>query len=256
MSKNAGRAGAPPLYASQNYLTSSKLIDRLLRLTNITCGDRVIEIGAGKGHITSRLIDICRRVDAFEIDPKLCGRLRERFKDTINLHIRAQDFLTAPLPAGGEYKVFSNIPFSITSDIVAKLTNTVNPPSDAWLVMEDGAAKRFSGSPRETRASLMLKPFFDTEIIYRLSRFDFHPAPSVDAALLRLTRKAQPDVPARLKRDYMRFVERGLRYGADSMLTKKQATAALRRAGLGDIHASATMLYVQWLCLFRCYRGV
>ena len=50
--------------------------------------------------------------------------------------------------------------------------------------MEKGAAKRFCGKPNDTLQSLQIKPFFDSNVIYRFRREDFHPMPRVDAVLL------------------------------------------------------------------------
>lgn len=253
MSKNARHHVALPFSISQNFLTSPKTINRLLRLTSIRKGDHVIEIGAGKGHITKELVKTCRMVSAFEIDGRLYEHLQQTLGSINNLRIMRLDFLKAPLPETGPYKVFSNIPFSITSDIMRKLTTAANPPQEAWLVMEKGAAKRFMGIPCDTLASILVKPFFDTKIDYYFSRQDFHPAPSVDIVLLRLTKKMQPDIPVAQQKSFAGFVERSLRYGINRQLTKRQITTALKLAGLPHIKESGTILYIQWLCLFRCY---
>ncbi|NLD45860.1 MAG: hypothetical protein GX660_01485 [Clostridiaceae bacterium] len=65
----------PTISVSQNYLTSRKIIERLLSLTNIGDNDFVIEIGAGKGHITKSLLQKCGRLQAIEIDKKLFDKL-------------------------------------------------------------------------------------------------------------------------------------------------------------------------------------
>jgi 23S rRNA (adenine-N6)-dimethyltransferase len=237
---------------SQNFLTGSKTIKRLLRLTNIGEDDHVLEIGAGKGHITRELLKICRMVSACEIDHRLYTRLRQTLGGMDRLTLICRDFLKTRLPAG-DYKVFSNIPFSITSQIIRKLTASGHPPREAWLVMEKGAAKRFCGVPRDTLAALLLKPFFDVQIKYHFSKRDFHPMPPADPVLLHLKKKEQPDIPAALQREFIRFMESCVRYGVHRELTKKQVSTALKHAGLPRIPESGNMLYVQWLCLFRCH---
>ena len=71
MSNNYNCGNTLPFSVSQNFLTCSKTIRRLLRLTSICESDHVIEIGAGKGHITRELAKICKAVSAYEIDDKL-----------------------------------------------------------------------------------------------------------------------------------------------------------------------------------------
>lgn len=247
---------AVPLSVSQNFLTRRSTINRLLRLTDITSADTVLEIGAGRGHITRALLDCGCRVRAVELDRALYERLAVLFNGRSNLCLTHGDFFRLPLPAG-PYKVFANIPFSRTTDILRRLTEAANPPQEAWLVLEKGAAKRFCGKPHESLHSLLLKPFFDVEIVYYFRREDFHPAPRVDSVMLHLHRKPVPDIPPSARTAYRRFMEHSLRYGlfgSRALLTKRQAATALRRAGLAPISSLGDVLYIQWLCLFQCWR--
>jgi 23S rRNA (adenine-N6)-dimethyltransferase len=253
MSKHIKQNKSLPFSISQNLLTSSKTIQRLLKLTSINKHDLVIEIGCGKGHITKELIKICGEIDAFEIDYKLYEQSKSKLGHAENLNLKHSDFLKASLPKSVPYKVFSNIPFSITSDIIRKLTTGKNPPLETWLIMEKGAAKRFTGCPGDTLASILIKPFFEMKIEYYFKRHDFHPMPSVDTVLLHLSKKAQPDIPASLQKDFAHFVEKSLRYGIERQLTKRQISTALKLAELPHIKTSGLISYVQWLCLFRCY---
>lgn len=252
MSKN----NFTPLSVSQNFLTSRVTITRLLKLTSLNKNDYVIEIGAGKGHITGELLKRCGNVSAFEKDAKLAGYLQNKFNNADNLKLLQSDFLCANLPNNSDYKVFSNIPFSITTAIVRKLTETPNPPKESWLVIEKGAAKRFMGKPNETEFSLSLKPFFTINIRYYFNRGDFHPMPNTDTVLIHVARKENPDIPKNMRGEFIAFIKKGMRYGISSLLTRRQVKTALKLAGLSDIEESGEILYVQWLCLFRCYRGL
>lgn len=230
---------------SQNFLTSGKTIARLLALTDISPTDTVVEIGAGKGHITRALSQRCAQVLTYEIDPALCAKLRNSLPPNVRLYQR--DFLCTPLPAK-PYKVFANIPFNRTTDILHRLTQERHGLECAWLIMEKGAAMRFSGMGRETLSSLLLKPWWSVRIVHRLRREDFHPAPSVDCVLLELRRCDKPDLSMKEFAAWQRFVRHGLEKGLQGLVTPGQAKAAMREAG---IPMSATLQYVQWLCLFR-----
>lgn len=240
------------LSVSQNFLTSSKTIDRILRISDITKDDDILEIGAGKGHITRALIKKCKFVTAVELDKTLYSKLHERFSDDTNIKLINNDFLNMRLPKN-QYKVFSNIPFSITTDIIRKLTQSDNPPVDTWLVMEKGAAKRFNGKPYDTLQSLLLKPFYDLKIKYYFTKEDFHPSPSVDTVLLHISKKSEADINFTQRDYYYDFITRSYKYGLESLLTKRQITTALRNMSLPAIPQSGEILYIQWLCLFRCY---
>lgn len=90
----------------------------------------MLEIGAGKGRITRCLAQYSGSVIAYELDPALAARLEGRLPENVRLY--CADFLTAPLPRT-PYKVFANIPFSRTTEILRKLTAAPlaarNPPT-------------------------------------------------------------------------------------------------------------------------------
>lgn len=245
------------LSVSQNFITNSRLIHRIIRLAQIGADDTVLEIGTGKGHLTQVLCRQAGSVCSVEIDQRLYGIAAEKLAQFTNLRLIHGDFLNYRLPADGDYKVFSNIPYCITTQIVEKLTRVSNPPREIWLVMEKGAAKRFVGIPKETQRSLLLKVNWDMEIAYHFRREDFHPAPSVDSVLVHFSRKEVPDLAGKEYSEFQRFVEHCSKYGfcgSRGLLTRRQVSAALKQAGLPHAHEDGVTLYIQWLCLFRCYR--
>lgn len=255
--KQSNTSHSTRLSDSQNFITSKALIQRLLRLTDICENDTVIEIGTGKGHLTEAL---CRRsghVCSVELDRKLYESSKLKLDGYSNLSLTHGDFLKYSLPAKGDYKVFSNIPYCITTQILEKLTGTPNPPKDIWLIMEKGAAKRFTGTGKETRQSLLLKVNWEMKILYHLHREDFHPMPSVDSVLMHFSRKAVPDLNREQLKDFKYFIEHSLKYGIwdrNGLLTKRQVSVALKQAGLPHAHEDGVTLYIQWLCLFRCWK--
>lgn len=250
MSKNQG--GNTSYSISQNFLTSRRTIDRLIAKTNLTSADTVVEIGAGKGHITKALSQKCKTVISYEIDRNLFTKLKPQLNKNVKLY--CGDFLKCSLPKT-PYKVFANIPFSKTTEIVRKLTNASNVPDGIWLVMEKGAAKRFCGIPSENLNSLSLKPFFDLKIVWYFDRNDFHPSPRTDVVMLEIKPKKPADIPIIYKNDFKAFINQVSKngiYGSRGILTKKQVSTALKLAKLPAIPISGEMSYVQWLCLFRC----
>ena len=251
MSSRQPFTGRRSYSVSQNYLTSGRLIERLLDRTSITHNDLVVEIGAGKGHITRALLPRCDTLRAVEIDPALHRTLVSQWHGNPRLQLICGDFLKRPLPPA-PYKVFANIPFSITTAIMRKLTTAPNPPEECWLVMEKGAARRFMGFPRESVDSLALKPYFHTEIIHHFRREDFHPMPSVDVVLLHLLKKATYDLPYSRRAEFAGFVRQCIAYGLRAALTPKQIAVACKKSGQ-PIPAGGEIMYIQWLCLFRSY---
>lgn len=250
MSKKQGQS---PYSISQNFLTSRKIIDKLISKTTINQNDTVLEIGAGKGHITKALSEKCGTVISYEIDKSLYSKLKPQLSN--NVKLCCGDFLKCRLP-NTPYKVFANIPFSRTTEIIQKLTSSENLPTDIWLIMEKGAAKRFCGLPKDNLNSLLLKPFFDLKIIWHFNRQDFHPAPNTDVVMLQMKLKEQADIQYREKADYKAFLSHSIKngiFGSSALLTKKQISTALKSAKLPMIPQTGDISYIQWLCLFRCW---
>lgn len=203
MSRVTGRS---VLY-SQNFLRSHHLVEQLLDRSSIRPHDLVLEIGPGTGIITEQLARRCGRVLAIEKDPKLARLLRRRFADSSNITIREADFLEQPLPRRA-YKVFASIPFNITAQILAKLTDAERPPEDTYLIVQREAAAKFSGKPRESLASVLMKPWFEPRIVHRFQPSDFNPAPRVDVVMLRLRKRGPPLVrnhDAQFFRDFVAY---------------------------------------------------
>ena len=110
---------------SQNFITGKKLINRIVQLSNIDKNDTVIEIGTGKGHLTEALCQKGGCVYSVEIDRNLYESTKEKLSHISNLRLIHGDFLNYSLPKKGDYKVFANIPYFITTQIVEKNDTSV-----------------------------------------------------------------------------------------------------------------------------------
>lgn len=242
---------------SQNFITSRALIRKIVSRSTICKADIVLEIGTGKGHLTEILCQAGGIIYSVEIDRKLFEITKKKLNHLSNLRLIHGDFLQYSLPSNGGYKVFANTPYFITTPIIEKLTNAPNPPSDIWLILEKGAAKRLAGLPHETEKSLLLKVNWNMEILYHFRREDFHPMPSVDSVLLHFHQKETPDLDRASFSSFKRFVAHSMKYGIcgkQGLLTKRQVAIALKQAGLPPAYENGVTLYIQWLCLFRCFQ--
>ena len=192
---------------SQNFLTSSNLISQLITKSSIDKTDTVIEIGAGTGNITEEIAKQCKQVIAIEIDQKLIDVLKVKFKDNSIVKIYSGDFLKYSLPSF-PYKIFSNIPFNITADVLRKITHSSNPPRDCYLIVQSEAADKFSGQPyaKETLSSLLIKPTFEVSIVHQFRKTDFRPVPNVDIVLLKLSKRIVPVIETQNKQLFEDFI--------------------------------------------------
>lgn len=190
---------------SQNFLRDSHLVAILLDRFDLGSDSHVYEIGAGEGIITEQLAQRYKRVIGIEKDERLADRLRRRFSNYPHVTILSGDFLRMPLPHG-PYKVFANIPFNITSAIVARLIGEGRPPEEAYLTMQKEAAEMYLGKPHETLRTVLMKPWFEPELVYRFRRGDFVPAPRVDVVMLRLRKRGPPLISRTDRQAFRDFV--------------------------------------------------
>ena len=251
----------PSVQLSQNFLTDSQLVASLLYRFGLG-GDVVYEIGPGRGIITRQLARRYRRVVAIEKDPCLAARLTETFREWPNVTIHTGDFLRYPLPHAS-YNVFANIPFNITAAIVTRLTRADTPPDVAHLVMQREAALMFSGKPHESLRTILLKPWFETEIVHRFQRSDFAPAPRVDVVMLRLRKRGPPLVSNADRQFFRDFVVYTFTHWQPNdgnplitFFTRQQRAHVERTIGFDRATRPSALTLTQWLRLFEQLKAV
>jgi 23S rRNA (adenine-N6)-dimethyltransferase len=194
---------------SQHFLRDTHLIGELVGHSNIRKNDTVIDIGAGSGAITVVLSRRSKQVLAYEAEPVAAKKLRQNMSNLENVKVIEQDFLRAELP-NNPYKVFANIPFSLSSPIVHKLCEADNPPKSIYLILQKQFAQKLivTGEHFHGALGMMITPWWTTRIRRPLRRTDFTPPPAVDTVLLEIKRRDEALLSRESMQDYMKFVER------------------------------------------------
>ncbi|HEX9987296.1 MAG TPA: 23S ribosomal RNA methyltransferase Erm [Chloroflexia bacterium] len=242
---------------AQNFLRDPKLVEALVTDSNIGSDDVVYEIGPGEGIITKALAQRAKQVVAVEIDPTLASQLTAQFRDRSNVRIVRADFLSYQIRMR-PYKVFSNIPFNITSEIVRKLLSDREGLAEGYLIVQKEAAEKFAGTPRETQFSVLAKPWFEMRIIWEFQRTDFEPVPSVDVVLLHIEKRTKALVPKDREELYQRFITYGfgawkkdLKIAYKKVFTYEQWKRLARDLGFQVRPIPTELGFEQWLGLFR-----
>ena len=207
----------------QNFLVCPDTIQAILEHANISKEDTIIEIGAGSGFVTEQLVKHAKKVIAIELDEDAIKELKKIQCD--NLEIIHQDILKTDLSElcsgmgsltqQNKVKIVANIPYYITSPIIAHLLGEIddldnknrNMITDIILMVQYEVAQRIVAtekSPSKQYGLLTILSQFwaNCEIIKKVGRKCFYPAPKVDSALVKLTVRQEP----RLKlSDYKHF---------------------------------------------------
>lgn len=171
---------------SQHFLKSPRLALMLIGHSNLKKRDLVVEIGAGSGVITSALASRVKQVIAIEPDARTAAKLRENLnkRETENVTVIEKDFRDVELPKE-EYKVFSNLPFHLSSEIMHKLIEDKNPLEAIYLILQKQFALKLLNNTRHYTSKLgfQLTKDYDTRIRLPLKPNDFTPPPAVPCVL-------------------------------------------------------------------------
>ena len=183
-------------------MLAAELVDR----GDIGSADVVVEIGGGTGRLSEPLARRARHLIVIERDPALAELLRERFARTRNVEVACGNALDVPLPRDS-FRVFGNLPFSFGTRILRRLLD--DPAAgmqrlDA-LVQFEVARKRAQLVPG-TLTSIGWLPWWEFVLVRRVHRDAFDPVPSVDAGVLRVTRRTDPLLPTAVRPAFVAFV--------------------------------------------------
>lgn len=189
----------------QNFLIDGEVIQDIITRANITNEDTVVEIGPGVGFVTEQLIKYAKEVIAIELDEDAIIELKKL--DAPNLKIIHADILKTDLDnlCKGKIKIVANIPYYITSPIIAHLLGEIddldnknrNKITDIILMVQEEVAQRMTAnenSPAKQYGLLTILSQFwaDVEIFKLVGRKCFYPSPKVNSALVELKIKKQP----------------------------------------------------------------
>lgn len=192
----------------QHFLRGSEFIAELVGHSNIRKNDTVLDIGAGSGAITDVLARRAERVIAYEPEPRAAEKLRMNMLRRGNVEVIEQGFLESSLPTV-PYKVFSNIPFRLSSKIVRKLVTSGHPPKSIYLIVQKQFAQKMlpDGDHFHGALGMAIAPWWVPRIRRPLRKTDFTPPPAVDTVLLELKPRETSLLPRDQMTKYMQFVE-------------------------------------------------
>ncbi len=182
----------------QNFLIDTNTIETIINISDINPNDIVVEIGSGLGFVTEQLVKIAKKVYAIELDQDMVNELSKINAD--NLEIVHQDILKTDLSSFGQnIKIVANIPYYITSPILAHLLGEIDDLnnknrssiSQIVLMVQYEVAKRLIANEKSPSKefgllSILAQFWANVEFIKKIPAKSFFPAPKVDSAIVKL----------------------------------------------------------------------
>ena len=175
----------------QHFLTKSSILERIAAAACPARVDTVIEIGPGRGALTSKLLERAARVIAIELDPALATHLRAKFAGEPRLEIVEADVLATDLAQWGPVPIAGNLPYYIATPIIER-TARLGLPRAVFLIQKE-VAQRLVASPG-TRdygfLTVQTALLAVAQLLFEVKPGAFQPPPKVDSAVVLLEPRA------------------------------------------------------------------
>lgn len=197
----------------QNFLIDPHVLEKIIRFSEITKDDFVLEIGPGIGTMTQYLAEVAREVTAVEIDDALIPILKDTLKEWDNVTVIHGDILKTDIKkiaeeknGGRPVKVVANLPYYITTPIIMGLFESHVPVESVTVMVQKEVADRMQtgpGSKDYGALSLAVQYYAKPEIVANVPPNCFMPRPKVGSAVIRLQKYEVP--PVKVKDEKLMF---------------------------------------------------
>ncbi len=181
----------------QNFLVSQEVIAKITDAIAPKPSETIVEVGAGKGAITLPLVKSGANVVAIEYDKDLIGYLTALLRGNDNIALIHEDFLHFEPTNLDKFVLVGNLPYNITSPVLAWACQYHAQISRAILMMQKEVAVRLSAAPKSkgwSPLSLFTQMYYHTDILFHVPKEEFHPRPDVTSSVVRLLPAQAPSI--------------------------------------------------------------
>ncbi len=178
----------------QNFLHDHGIIRRIVACIGPKKGQRIVEIGPGKGALTEGIISVTERMDVVELDRDLIPILKVnlfRYPDLTVHEADAMKFDFASLATDEQaIRVVGNLPYNISTPLIFHLLSQAEVIEDMHFMLQKEVVDRLAARPGDSlygRLSVMAQYYCAVESLFIVGPESFDPAPKVDSAIVRMT---------------------------------------------------------------------
>ncbi len=187
----------------QNFLVDANYIDKIIAALNLREGETIIEIGAGRGALTEKLIESGAKVVAVELERAMIAVLKEKFGDKGNFQLVEADALRIDysrfqIPDSRfQIKLVANLPYNISTAILQKLIEQRDTFSEMILMFQREVVERITaqvGNSERGFLTVLAEAYLETKRLFDVPPNAFHPAPKVWSAVVSLKPKENIEI--------------------------------------------------------------
>lgn len=171
----------------QNFLNDQNILRKEVAIAEVA-GKTVLEIGPGDGRLTEKILDANpKKLVAVEKDHELAKMLKAKFAGDERVEIIEADFLEFKPETKKFDVIIGNIPYYISSQIIFRLKDFVF--GRAVIIIQKEFAEKMIAKPNDSnygRLSVTAQLAFTVQLIQKVPKHLFTPAPKVDSAMIML----------------------------------------------------------------------
>jgi 16S rRNA (adenine1518-N6/adenine1519-N6)-dimethyltransferase len=193
---------SPVKSLGQHFLMDRGTMAAMIRAAEVNSQDIVVEVGPGLGEMTMLLASKAKKVIAIEVDESIVALLKDRLDDYDNIVLHRGDalrfdFLSEFRKWGEKFKVVSNLPYNISTELLFRFVEMREAFSGMTLMLQKEVAERIVAVPGRKRygvLSILLQLYCDISIRRIVPASSFYPRPKVESAVVRFDFLQKPRV--------------------------------------------------------------
>lgn len=174
----------------QHFLTDPGVIDAIIHAIHPARQDVIVEIGPGRGALTSTLARQAGHLHAIELDRDLAAKLRRQYDGNPSVTIHEADALAFDYSSLGErLRIVGNLPYNISTPLLFQLLRFRDTILDMHFMLQKEVVDRMAAAPGSKaygRLGIMLGCYLSIESLFDVDRLSFDPPPAVTSAVVRL----------------------------------------------------------------------
>jgi 16S rRNA (adenine1518-N6/adenine1519-N6)-dimethyltransferase len=186
----------------QHFLHDRAIIGKIIDAVGPLPGQRIVEVGPGRGALTWSLLERAGSLDVIEIDRDLAAAMRGDARAVRGLTVHAENVLTTDFAglrgAGDALRIVGNLPYNISTALLFHLLSQRAAIADMHFMLQKEVVDRMAaraGGKDYGRLTVMLAAYTRIEALFDVGPGAFQPAPKVWSAIVRLTPSREPRFP-------------------------------------------------------------
>ena len=218
LEKNLRKLSITPSKAlGQNFLTDANVSAWIVDQLRPSIKDVVIEVGPGMGALTEHLVGRVKKLFLIEVDGRLAQNLTDTYAgrdDVVVIKADAVQLDLRPFFVEGPIKLIGNLPYSCGGEIIRNFLPHLHPTPicEAVLMLQKEVGERIStgpGSRAYGKHSVRVQANWKPRIVRELPPEMFHPAPTIDSAIVHFEKRDPEELPPFDARVFDRVVRQG-----------------------------------------------